>query len=71
MFVDGLPVLRNVLARAAVSGAAFHNGAIHLLHEVADKRRLEVVVVATFSGGDFYGHSALGLHAQCFIDFDQ
>ena len=71
VFMDGLPMFRHVLSAAAVGRAAFHDGAVDALHEVADECGFEVVGVASFAGRYLHGHAAFGLHAQGLVDLDE
>ena len=52
--LDGLPVLRRLLARAAVGGVALDNVALERPHERPDELRLEVVRVAGLAGRDLH-----------------
>ena len=76
--LDDLPVVGGggalvllVLGGVAVGGVALHDGAVNGVDEQADKLGLQVVGVGAFAGGDFDGHTAFGLHAEGFVDFDE
>ena len=71
MLVNSLPVFLGVLAGASVGCATLHNGAIHLVDKVPDECGLQIVSVATLSGGDFHGYAAFGLTPQGMVDFHQ
>ena len=63
MLMDGLPVLLRVLTRAAIGRAAFHDGTIYFLNEVAYERGFQVVGVATFASRYLNGDTSGSLTA--------
>lgn len=54
----GFEVVAGVGSSASVGGVAFDDGAVYFVHEVLDEGGGEVVVVAGFSGGEFYGYAS-------------
>ena len=71
VLMNSLPVLPGVLAGAAVGRAALHDGAVQLFHQLANKRRFQIVRVTAFTSRYFHADAACSLHAQCLIDFNQ
>ena len=71
MFVNRLPVFLWVLARTAISRATLYDGAVHLFHQIANQRGLQIVCVTAFARRNLHCHTALCLNAQCLVDFHQ
>lgn len=63
-----LPVHGRGGPRAAVGGIAFHNGPVHLMDEIPDERRVEVVTRRRFSRGELHAHLSRGGPAHGLID---
>ena len=62
---------RLVLAAAAIRRAALDDGAVHLVHQIANQRRLQVVVAAALARTDFHAYTSVLLHTQCLINLHQ
>lgn len=56
---------------SAVSGVAFHDGAVHFPHQIADQGRLQEIMAARFAGRKFDGHFAFRLAAQRFVNLHE
>ena len=58
-------------AASAVCRIAFHDSAVHTLHEVSYQGRLQKVVSARFACREFHGYFTGSLTPQCFINSHQ
>ena len=71
MVFGGFEVVAGVGSSASVGGVAFDDGAVYFVHEVLDEGGGEVVVVAGFSGGEFYGYASSCRASECFVYLDE
>ena len=71
MVGGGISVILLVARTVAVSGVAFHDGAIDFKDKVLDEFGFQVVGVAALASADFDSYAPLGRHAQGFVDVDQ
>ncbi|WP_240951113.1 hypothetical protein [Bifidobacterium olomucense] len=71
MLFDGLPMVCADVARAGVGGVAFHDGAVEMLHQILDQRRLQIMRIAALAGAELDRHLALRPRAQRLIDTHQ
>ncbi len=69
--MDGLPVFLYVLTTAAVCRAALDKRAVHLIHQLTDECRFQVVVAATLARTDFYCHAPFGFNAERLVDLNE
>ena len=68
---DGLPVVGHVLPGAAVSGAAFDDGAVQIMNQRPDQLRAQVVALGALAGGDFDADLAVEGLVQGLVHLDQ
>ena len=68
---DGLQVAGRVGTAAAIGGVALDKVAVHLLHQILDEVRAEVIALGGLSSGDLDGHASAGGDAQGLIDADK
>ena len=55
MGFDSVPMQFWVLPGSAISGAAFHDRAIELVHELTDEFGFQIVMTTHLTGGDLHG----------------
>ena len=63
-----LPVHGGGGAAAAIGGIAFHDGAIHQMHEIRDQLRPQVIAAGAFAGGHLDAHPAGQFYAQTVLE---